>query len=634
LPPAARLLVVACVASWVLVAVCVLALGLSIDLPGGTFDIPNQAGVPKALALIVYLALAATAAALALASFSPGWRLGGLTRVALALLGVAFAVAPFSIATAIDEGERASKPAIELSPEREREFRAYQAKAEVVIPYLERQPGERQAQQLRVIKANVAKIDRLFDADEELRIAPAFLPGFLRFCGWAGLAAAIAVVLSGAFVRASERRRLLAAAAAAAPYLLGLVAYVVLLATTLRPAVPLGMLGTNAIVAIVGSVGLFVPAVLLWQAVAGADAARDLGRGAARTLERLPYALTAFLAVKLIWLGLAYSGALPGLLGGGNGAIEASADDDLLSWALACLAAGAAGVWLAKRCSLRVREDWLSLLAAVIVAALIAPLILAAVALMALAILSPFVDPTAWTVDLLIDVGEWLAARLLAVQVAAVYAAGVAGLLLWWRRGLDALSAFLLIFCLMALPRAIGITAAWGTPEEGGAGRYELATLDTAITLVVLALLVGPWRRSRLVTEAGLLVVVVCSTTIAYAGTFVSSLWGDGAFYLALLFPMLYGLTLGARGLNRMDPRRATRVLAFVGAGAGLLAISLVQLTMGLAGPGHFSGGEIGRLFIAPPLAAILVAATCSALRKEGATTNAAAPPVPTGQSG
>jgi hypothetical protein len=494
----------------------------------------------------------------------------------------------------------------------------YKAKAESAIPYLERQREELQARQLRVIEANVDKIDRILNADEALRIAPSFLPGFLRFCGWAGLVAAVAVALSGAFVRDSERKRLLVAGAAAAPYLLGLIAYVVLLSASLRPEVPLGMLGANAIVAVVGSVGLFVPVVLLWQAVAGADAARDLGRGAARTLDRLPYALGAFLALKLVWLGLAYGGVLPAFLGGGNGAIEASGDDDLLSWALVFLAAIAGGAWLAKRCSMRVREDWLSSIAAVIVVALVAPLVLAAIALLALATLLPFVDPSAWTVDVLVDLGEWFAARLLAVQVATVYAAGVAGLLLWWRRGLDALTAFLLIFCLMALPRAIGITAAWGMPE-GAMGRYELVTLDTAITVVVLGLLIGPWRRSRLVTEAGLLVVLVCSTTIAYAGTFVSSLWGDGAFYLALLLPMLYGLTLGARRLNRPGPHRSARVLAFVGAGAGLLAISSVQLSVGLAGPGHFTGGEIGRLFIAPSLAAILVAATCSLLRESHA---------------
>jgi hypothetical protein len=407
--------------------------------------------------------------------------------------------------------------------------------------------------------------------------------------------------------------------------MIGLVAYLVLLSASLRPEIPLGMIGTESIVAIVGSVGLFIPVVLLWQAVAGADAARDLGSGAARTLDRLPYALAAFLTLKLIWLGFAYGGTLPAFLGGGNGAIEASADDDPLSWALTCLAAIAAGVWLAKRCSLRVREDRLSLVAAIIIIALIAPLVLAAVTLLALAILSPFVDTTAWTVGLLVDLGEWFGARLLAAQVAAVYAAGLAGLLLWWRRGLDALAGFLLIFCLMALPRAIGITAAWGMPGDA-AGRYELVTLDTAITLVVLALLIGPWRRSRLVTEAGLLVVVVCSTTIAYAGTFVSSLWGDGAFYLALLLPVLYGLTLGARRLNRLGPHREARVLAFAGAGAGLLAISLVQLSVGLAGPGHFTGGEIGRMFIAPPLAVIFVAATCSALSEGGTATRHAAP--------
>lgn len=608
LPPAARFVAIASVAAWALVAIQVLALGLSVDVPGGSFEVPAVGEVPKALAPAVYLALAATAAALTLTSLSPGWKLARLTRVGIAVVGIVFATVPLAVADTIDDAEGAGRPP-ELSRDQAR--RALERKSGRAIP----------ASELPLFNQAFRRFQRENERRaEEARLAPAFTPGFLRFCGWAGLVAAVAAAISGGLARRLRHSRLLAAAAAASPYLLGLAGYVLLLATSRQSAIPLGMLNTQAMIAIVASVGFFVPALLLWQAVAGARVARDLGRGAARTLDRLPYVLAVFLFLKVVWLAFAYSGVLPAALGGDIGALEASADDDLLSWALAGLAGMGVAVWLAKRCTLRAEEGRLDVAAAVIIGVFVAPLALAAAALLVSNALSPFVAPGSWSLEALFDVGDWFSSRLLAVQVAAVYGAGVAGLLLWRKRGHGAVAAFLLLFSVMALPRAIGITATWGSPE-GAPGRYELVTLDTMITVAVVLLLLGPWRRSRLVTDAGLVVVVVCSTAIAYAGTLVSSFWGDGAFYLALLLPTFYGLTLGARQLNRLDRHRTARVLGFVGAAAGLLAISLVQLTSGLAGPGRLAGGEIGRLLLAPPLAAILVAAACSALRErpEGA---------------
>ena len=120
-------------------------------------------------------------------------------------------------------------------------------------------------------------------------------------------------------------------------------------------------------------------------------------------------------------------------------------------------------------------------------------------------------------------------------------------------------------------------------------------------------------------TDAGLAAIVVCSTLITYSGALVASFWHDGAFYLALLLPGFYLLLLGGRGLNRPDSSREARLLAEIGGMTGLLAVVLIQLGSGFAGPNVPSEERSGRLLFAPPLGAVLVAAACTTLRRSHA---------------
>jgi hypothetical protein len=549
-----------------LLSLIVLALGLSIGIPGGDVDVIGVGGVPHVAVFAIYLGLGAAAAAFALASVSPGWSHGQATRLGIAAIGFAISAATLGASDHISESNQ-------------------------LIVGTEIVPG------------------RLLTA--------------IDVCGWVGLAAAAFTALPIESAPKLRRPQASVAIAAALPFLLGAVAYVVIVAADVQLpdaaraagiAEPIAWAGTP-VFQILSGVSFLVGVLLLWQTVAGARTARDLGVGAARTIDRLPSLLAAFVVAKLVWLALGYLDLLPAALGGDNVALDTSRGDDLLSWIIAAALALVAGSWLRSRCELPLVSGRLDRATVFVIGGFLLATILSAITFIVYAGLAQVVNPQSWLPSAFANVTGWIIDRQMIVTVLTVLASGAAGALSWRRHGPSAASVFLVGFFILGVPRAIDITLSWGTPEGGSPGRMDLATLDTMITLVVAALLFVTPRDKRLVTDAGLALVIVVSTLIAYGGTIISGIWQDGAFYLALILPGAYGLLLGAREINRAGDRRVARALATAGGAAGLLAIVVVQLYLGFAGPGHMTEADLGRLLIAPPMAAALVAVGCSALR-------------------
>lgn len=219
------------------------------------------------------------------------------------------------------------------------------------------------------------------------------------------------------------------------------------------------------------------------------------------------------------------------------------------------------------------------------------------------------------------DAGNWFAEGLLSSQVVVVYAAGVAGVaLLSLRRWLLA-AVFLLLFFVWSLPRAIDITIHGEAPSPHALGRAELASLDTAISVALLIAALTWLRRPPARSDAAALAVILgASTALVYTGQLLGSIWASGAFYVGLIFPAAYRFLFEAASLNRDGPGRESRILALTGATAGLLVLVTVQLDSGFTGPGATSTGQLGRLLLAPPFAAVLVAISLLARRPAGSS--------------
>jgi hypothetical protein len=549
-PPLVRALAVAALLSWVLSAALLLAEALSVDVPGGEEEVPLVGVVPRLLVLTAYLGLAVGAAAIACASVRPGWRFGWPTRVFIGLLGASIA-----------------GKTVEVSG-------------------------------LAAIYADLM-IGR--------QILPSAIPPVVETFGWAGLASAAFV----AFVptRWARRAEPAVVAAAALPFVLAAAAWATLaIADGGGPAevVSPATMAIQALVAITAGIGFWLAALLLWQVVAGARAARDAGIAAGRVAERWPWLLLIVVGAKLAWLSLGYLDELPNGLGGASESWARSREDGLPAWGIAVAFAAAGAVWLTIRRPRPPANVEVTRIGTGIVSGMIVCLLVAATALLGAGVLA--FDAGSWSQRAFENVGNWSADRLLATQVATVYVAGIIGLALLIAGRKPAVGGFLLIFAAWSLPRAIDITVHWGAPSWT-TWHAELATLDTAITLAVAVLAVAVLcGRGRQATGAALVMALIGMTALTYSGTLVSSNWAGGAFYLGLLFPAAYLFLLDSKRINEAGDEQPARLLAAVGSASVLVTIAAVQVAIGYAGPDVPNTGDVARLLLAPALVAVLVA--------------------------
>jgi hypothetical protein len=434
----------------------------------------------------------------------------------------------------------------------------------------------------------------------------------VRVLGVMAIAASVAISAAPRAWLGQWRR--VAIAAAATPFACGLGAYVYLrVAANGEVPAALGVphpqgLAAQALVALVAGAGFVVGALLLWQTVVGVRASRDIGVGVGHAALRWPSLVFLLLGVKVAWLALGYLDILPGWLGGRLESWDATRGDDWLSWLIvAGLAATVALLLLRREPPDKRSEEEPTAAAAAAAGGLMLFLLAGTMAIFIVAILG--VTPGSGVRRAVRDAGDWFADGLLTSQIVVVYVAGAASaLLIVTRRWLTG-AAVLMLFFIWSLPRAIDITINGANGPPNTLGRAELATLDTAIT-VALLIVAGAWalRPQEGARAAAIAVVLAASTALVYAGQLLGGVWAAGAFYIGLVFPAAYRFAFDAKSLNRRRPDRDARILAVTGLTAAFLVIAVVQTSSGFLGPDSVGTGALGRLLLAPPFAAVLVA--------------------------
>lgn len=462
-----------------------------------------------------------------------------------------------------------------------------------------------------------------------------------RAAGWLAIAAASSAFL--ALGASPSSLRWLASGLAAGPYLLALAVYAASglgasaaltpEAQAADPSFP-PVLTAQALAAIPGllvasDVQLPLVALGYWQAVAWARATRrDIGLRAGRLARRWPELLGLLVGLKLAWLALGYLG-LPGLtaLGLDAPAWAESRADGPLEWGLALALAALAGWWLASARRFPVTErgfgaaTWL--LAGGFSAWFVVGSLLVLVGRAAQVVPEPrIIETIASLVGTITENGPLS-------QVFTFALAGLVGLALL-RRGDRSPALFLLVAAAWAAPRAVTLTRELiiGETVASSVGHVELATLDTAVTLVI-AVLAAAWERGRQTAAdlQALTLVLVVSTLLAHGGTLVPAGWSAGLFYLALVFPLAYGLLFDSEALNAPGADRSARgarVLRSLGLQAAVLALVATAVAMGWSAPGSSLADEAGKLLFAVPFTVLLVAAAISA--SDGRSGDAAQP--------
>ena len=113
---------------------------------------------------------------------------------------------------------------------------------------------------------------------------------------------------------------------------------------------------------------------------------------------------------------------------------------------------------------------------------------------------------------------------------------------------------------------------AWERWWAGAAGTFEPQTLDAALTVVVVGLLLAG-RRLGAAREPAVFVLVV-ATIFAHSGTLAPAGWvGCHWFYLAFVFPVVISFVVDAEALNDASGDRFRRV-------AAALAVALFLTTL------------------------------------------------------
>jgi hypothetical protein len=429
--------------------------------------------------------------------------------------------------------------------------------------------------------------------------------------GWFGFAVAIAAALAP--VRLLRSRRPLLPVAAGVPFVAAAIAYALAGSTpnllldqprSLQSAIADGFVSSIALLAVP------VTLLLLWQAVEGIRASRDLGYLAARASKRRPPVLPIALTAKTAFVVLGLAGILPHVLGGGSSVWRHSRHDGVVSWALAAAAGAGVLVWLLRRTpgEASTRGLMRGALGVAVLAFLF--LLLETVVIAVSGSLQPFDSRITLHVK---HVANWLNDESITEMFSSVFVIGAVGALLVWRRR-TSLGVFLLIFCFWAAPRAIHQLAG----SHDGTGIANFVTLDAAVTVALVVAYVLKGRGGSPETRQVLLIALVVSTLVAYAG-FVSSVLprsnSNKWFWIVLAFPLVYQLLFDSREINEGGERRPVLLLSLVGIATMLLAVELVQVADGELNSHTVTGGNVGQVMFGVPLAALLVAA---ALREEG----------------
>jgi hypothetical protein len=553
LGPGRRGLAIACLITVAAAGALILMTGFAVGVPGGADDVAFAGEVPLLLTAFSYVGLAVGTATAASAATSWGWR----GRVLLLFVAVCGAV----IAAKTVEA-----------------------------------------------RSFLTTYRQLIDGRDLL---PAWVPSFVGVCGWSGLGAAIVVGVTptGSVRRLDQLRPILAAT----PFLLALAAWLAVAVTAEYPAVVAAELPhpraviAGSVIALIYGIAFWSSGLLLWQAAMAARAARDLGAKIASSLTRWRFAVVVLLGAKLLWLTLGLAGVLPGMLGGAGQRWEASRSDGLASWLFASFLAMAGGIWLCMRGNRPIRDSGLNRAVAAVVGGFLLMLLLAAAGLFGIGILG--VAPGSRGQDFFRSVAEWAGDQILLSQALTVFAGFAIGIVLWRRHLAPAGAAFLLLFGIWALPRAVGITINELSPDSVAIPRVETVTLDVAITVAIAAVvLLTSFGLVRPGQESTLVLVVLAFAFIAHTGWLLESLVGDKAFYLGLVFPVLYQFVFSAEGLNREHEERPRRILQAVGLSAVLMTIVAVQVDLGAVAPEKPSFGALGHLLLAVPLTAVLIA--------------------------
>src|SRR5262249_6411005 len=143
---------------------------------------------------------------------------------------------------------------------------------------------------------------------------------------------------------------------------------------------------------------------------------------------------------------------------------------------------------------------------------------------------------------------------------------------------------------LWPLFRAINATREFIDPsipkETLSVGNVEIVTFDTAMALMVLVLAVM-WCRGwqRRADPWSLTNVLVVSTLVAHAKTFIPPGLSNPIFYLALIFPIAYEYLFNAESLNSPTPARSIHVLRATSLAAALMTFVAVSVKVGQISP-------------------------------------------------
>lgn len=327
------------------------------------------------------------------------------------------------------------------------------------------------------------------------------------------------------------------------------------------------------------------------------------------------WVLAVALAVKLLWMGLGYTGLLPGVLGGEPSIWSPSRHDGLVSWSQALFLAGIVVWWLVRRPVTRIDDGRLAVAAWGLALSLTLLLLVGAVGILFQGVVAPL--PGDWLDERARQVVGWVTDQVPWNIPLVVWMALPVGLvLLRWPGGSRdrSVALLLLAFALWSLPRAVVAIRLELDPtttlSANEAGLLDLITLDTVITLTVAALAVLWWLgQQRGAGPGALLTVLVTSTVLAHHASLTPLDWRRALFYAALVFPAVYQFLFDAERLNQPGPARVTRVLAATGMAAVVVTIAATRLAIDFDRYSPDVGNDPGRMLFAVPFAAILLAA-------------------------
>lgn len=539
----------ACVAAGTLIV----TVGGGLGTLGGSDPIPVThaaafpAILPRLVIAVTYLGLGAAAGILILAAGDPRWRLPRLTGVAVGFVGAALCGMTIA-ASALVKG--------------------------LLLGVPEGSSGPR--------------------------------PLVPQVLGWIGLAIGLAVMVVG--IRLSRRSATGAALLAAAPFVCAFIGYFASGTTAARVQVQ------GQVFSILISLEAAADLLLLWLAVAAVSGALRVGSVVGRAERRWERILPLVLGFKLVWVISGIAGVLPAWLGGRDQSWASSRHDGVASWLLAALLVVAA-LWLLIRSSW-ISEDPIASNRAFLRTAWGLILALSAVSLLLSAgfLVVGFLQGV-WpsgaqvlvqNLDLLVDghSSQW-------GLLATVYASSAAGVVLLVTRRARFVAVFLLAFAAWTLPRALVITRATLSDREfsNPPGFVDLVSLDAVLTAGILVAAVLWWAgRQRAVSPEWLTVALVVSTLFAHAGTLFPVTLETSLFYGGLVFPVAFAFLWDTETLNEPSAARRARILGTVGVATALLTITLAGVATDSVKPGTVVTGEFGRVLLAVPLAAVLIA--------------------------